>query len=231
MTKSIRYALRQTLPVLFGYLFLGFAFGIALAQAGYTWVWALGISLTVYAGSMQFVLVSLLSSGASLLTAATMTIVINSRHMFYGLSFLSRFRAMGARFPYMVFSLTDETYSLLCAAKYPAGIDANTADFCTALFDQLYWVAGCVLGALAGQLLPIDFTGIDFSMTALFVVLFIEQYKAQTHPLPAFLGLFCALGCLFVFGASHFIVPALCLCALLLCLFRRPIEAGRGERQ
>lgn len=147
MTKSIRYALRQTLPVLFGYLFLGFAFGISLAQAGYTWVWALGISLTVYAGSMQFVLVSLLSSGASLLTAATMTIVINSRHMFYGLSFLSRFRAMGARFPYMVFSLTDETYSLLCAAKYPAGIDANTADFCTALFDQLYWVAGCVLGA------------------------------------------------------------------------------------
>ncbi len=147
MTKSIRYALRQTLPVLFGYLFLGFAFGISLAQAGYTWLWALGISLTVYAGSMQFVLVSLLSSGASLLTAATMTIVINSRHMFYGLSFLSRFRAMGARLPYMVFSLTDETYSLLCAAKYPAGIDASTADFCTALFDQLYWVAGCVLGA------------------------------------------------------------------------------------
>lgn len=160
MTKSIRYALRQTLPVLFGYLFWGFAFGISLAQAGYTWVWALGISLTVYAGSMQLVLVSLLSSGASLLAAATMTIVINSRHMFYGLSFLSRFPAMGA---------------------------------------------------LTGQLLPVDFTGIDFSMTALFVVLFIEQYKAQTHPLPAFLGLSCALGCLFVFGASHFIVPALCL--------------------
>lgn len=149
---------RQTLPVLFGYLFWGFAFGISLAQAGYTWVWALGIGLTVYAGSMQFVLVSLLSSGASLLAAATMTIVITSRHMFYGLSFLSRFPAMGA---------------------------------------------------LTGQLLPVDFTGIDFSMTALFVVLFIEQYKAQIHPLPALLGLSCALDCLLVFGTSHFIVPAL----------------------
>lgn len=218
--KTLFFSLRQTLPVLLGYLFLGVAFGISLQQAGFAWPWALGISFFVYAGSMQFVMVSLLSSGAPLLTAGIMTLAINGRHLFYGLSFLSRFRKMGAKYPYMVFSLTDETYSLLCTCRYPADVDGRAADFLIALLDQCYWVAGSVLGSLAGQWIPLDFTGIDFSMTALFVVLLIEQCRNKKNLPLALIGLLCGLGCLLLFGASDFMIPALCACTALLCLCR-----------
>ena len=230
MKKILSFSFRQTLPILFGYIFLGIAFGISLQQAGFGWPWALGISLLLYAGSMQFVLVSLLSSGASLLTAGMVSLVLNSRQLFYGLSFLSRFRKMGAKYPYMVCSLTDETYSLLCTCNYPPDINSQTADFLISLLNHFYWVAGSVLGSLAGQWLPLDFTGIDFSMTALFVVLFLEQCKAQKQLLPALLGLSCGLFCLLLTGASNFMIPALCSCTAMLFLFRSRIEpSGEGK--
>ena len=229
--KAFFYSLRQTLPILFGYIFLGIAFGISLQQAGFCWLWALGISLLVYAGSMQFMLVSLLSSGASLLAAGVMTLAINSRHLFYGLSFLTRFRKMGAIYPYMVCSLTDETYSLLCTCCPPPDIDSRAADFLISLLDHFYWVAGSVLGSLAGQWIPLDFTGIDFSMTALFVVLLLEQCKVHRHLLPALIGLFCALICLLLIGASNFMIPALCVCTAMLLLFRSHIEPSEEEKK
>ena len=187
---EFRFALRQTAPVLCGYLFLGLAFGLLLQQAGYGWPWALLISGIVYAGSMQFVLVGLLGGGfASLASVALTTLSVNSRHLFYGLSFLDTFRQMGRAKPYMIFSLSDETYSLQCSVQIPEQLNANRVRLWISALDQGYWVAGSVTGAALGSVLPFDLTGIDFAMTALFVVIFVDQWRAAKSHLPAVAGL------------------------------------------
>lgn len=224
MRGTLRFAFKKSIPVLFGYIFLGLAFGLLLQQAGYNWVWALFISLFVYSGSMQFVLVSLLSAGSSLITAAIMTLVINFRYIFYGISFIGKFNDMGRRYPYMVFSLTDETYSLLCSLKYPKGIDEKQASFYISLFHHIYWVLGCVIGALVGQMVSLDFTGIDFSMTALFVVIFIEQWESYKCHIPAVIGLISSILFLILVGPGHFIIPSLIVSVLLLMLFKPAIS-------
>ncbi len=204
------FALKKSLPVLFGYLFLGSAFGIMLYDAGYNFIWAIFISLIVYAGSGQFLLVSLLSSAASVPTVAVMTLFINSRHMFYGLSFIDKFKKGGWRYPFMIFSLTDETYSVNTSfSTVPENVNETKARYLIGLFDHIYWILGSVVGSLAGQLIPIDFTGIDFSMTALFVVIFIDLIKDQTgrRKLVGAIGILCAVICLIIFGADNFLLP------------------------
>ena len=147
---------------------------ILLQDAGYNFWWAFLCSAVIYAGSMQFVLVSLLTGGAGLLNAAVMTLFINGRHIFYGLSFVEKYKKMGKACPYMIFSLTDETYSVLCGTKVPEGMDENKVFFWISLLDQSYWVLGSVLGALVGSRITFDSTGIDFSMTALFIVIVVD---------------------------------------------------------
>ncbi len=204
------FALKKSLPVLFGYLFLGSAFGIMLYDAGYNFIWAIFISLIVYAGSGQFLLVSLLSSAASIPTVAVMTLFINSRHMFYGLSFIDKFKKGGWRYPFMIFSLTDETYSVNTSfSTVPEHVNETKARYLIGLFDHIYWILGSVIGSLAGQLIPIDFTGIDFSMTALFVVIFIDLIRDQTgrRKIVGLIGILCAVICLIIFGADNFLLP------------------------
>ena len=218
--QTARFAFRQSLGVLFGYVFLGTAFGILLRQAGFGALWSLAFSGLVYAGSLQFVLAGFLAAPTALPTVALMSLFINARHLFYGLSFIERFRSMGKKRPYMIFSLTDETYSVLCGMdEVPAGVDKNGAMFLVALLDQLYWVAGSLLGTFAGGL-PLDFTGIDFSMTALFLVIFLEQWRGAKSHLPALLGLCCAGVFLLVLGADDFLLPALCTTVAVLLLAR-----------
>ena len=218
--QTARFAFRQSLGVLFGYVFLGTAFGILLRQAGFGALWSLAFSGLVYAGSLQFVLAGFLAAPTALPTVALMSLFINARHLFYGLSFIERFRSMGKKRPYMIFSLTDETYSVLCGMdEVPAGVDKNGAMFLVALLDQLYWVAGSLLGTFAGGL-PLDFTGIDFSMTALFLVIFLEQWRWAKSHLPALLGLCCAGVFLLVLGADNFLLPALCTTVAVLLLAR-----------
>lgn len=225
---TARFALRQSLGVLFGYVFLGTAFGILLRQAGFGALWALAFSGLVYAGSLQFVLAGFLAAPTALPTVALMSLFINARHLFYGLSFIERFRSMGKKRPYMIFSLTDETYSVLCGMdETPAGVDKNGAMFLAALLDQLYWVAGSLLGTLAGGL-PLDFTGIDFSMTALFLVIFLEQWRGAKSHLPALLGLGCGAAFLLALGPDHFLPPALCATVALLLLARPVLNRERG---
>lgn len=216
--------------MLCGYLFLGIAFGLLLQRAGYGWPWALCISLFVYSGALQFVLVGFLSGGASLLSVAVMALSLGSRHIFYGLSFLDKFREMGKKGLYMVFSLTDETYSLLCGTR-SFDADEKKLYFWMSLLNQLYWLAGSVLGAVAGGLLPLDLTGIDFAMTALFVVIFVEQWKSFSSHLPAVVGAVCGVASLLVFGAEGFVLPALAISVLLLAGCRgRVLRAERkGE--
>jgi len=222
MKKALKYAFVETIPVLCGYLFIGFAFGVMLRDAGYFPPWAFAASLTIYAGSGQYLLVSLLASGATLITTAAMTLLLNCRHIFYGLSFLETFNEMGLKKWYMVFSLTDETYSLLCSLKVPDGVDPNAMRFLVAILDQSYWIAGSVIGAIIGGVLPFDSTGIDFAMTALFIVIFIEQWLSSKNHIPSLMGL-CAAGVsLCLLGPDKFILPAmLAICVLLV--------AGKGR--
>ena len=216
---TLLFAFKKSLPVMFGYLFLGSAFGIMLYEAGYNWVWAVFTSIVVYAGSGQFVLVSLLSSGASIATTAMMSLFINSRHIIYGLSYIEKFKKGGWRYPFMIFGLTDETYSINTSfTTVPDNVNDVKARYFISLFDHIYWIIGSVIGSLAGQTIPIDFTGIDFSMTALFVVIFIDLFRKQNgrKKLVGIIGIVCALICLIIFGADKFLLPALILTVAVL---------------
>ena len=228
--RILKLAFPHTIPVMTGYLFLGAAFGILLQSKGYSWAWALLMSVFIYAGSMQFVTIQLLAGGAGLLNAVLMTLMVNARHLFYGLSMLGRFQEMGRKKPYMIFSLTDETFSLLCAAKAPPDVDEKRFFFFISLLDQLYWIAGSVAGAAAGSLLAFDPKGIDFVMTALFTVIFIDQWKGAKKHLPALTGVFVSLLCLLLFGPSVFMLPAMLLTAAVLIAFRKRMEGeGRAD--
>lgn len=232
-TKTLKFAFKQSLPVLFGYLFLGSAFGVMLFDAGYNWVWAIFISLFVYAGSGQFLLCSLISQNASIPTVAVMTLFINSRHLFYGLSFIDKFKAGGWRYPFMIFGLTDETYSVNTSIMtVDNDIDEPRARHLISFFDHCYWIIGSIIGSVAGQLIPIDFTGIDFSMTALFVVIFIDLIRGQKGRLrivgPA--GIVVAIICLAVFGADKFLLPALIAVVALLSATKGYFDKGSEVR-
>lgn len=217
--NTLIFALKKSLPVLFGYLFLGSAFGIMLYDAGYNFIWAVFISLIVYAGSGQFLLVALLSAGATIPTVAFMTLFLNSRHMFYGLSFIEKFKKGGWRYPFMIFSLTDETYSVNTSfSSVPEGVNEIKARYLLGMFNHIYWIIGSVTGSLAGQILPIDFTGIDFSMTALFVVIFIDLITEQKGRLKLVgpIGVASAVLCLIIFGADKFLLPTLIIIVVAL---------------
>ena len=219
MKKAFRPAFAVTIPVLCGYLFIGFAFGVMLRDAGFAPPWAFLSSLTIYAGSGQYLLVSLLAANASLVTVAVMTLLLNCRHIFYGLSFLETFHQMGRKKWYMIFSLTDETYSLLCSLNAPEGIDPNAMRFWIALLDHSYWIFGSVIGAVIGGVLPYDSTVIDFALTSLFTVIFVEQWMSARCHIPAFLGLGAAAISLAILGPDNFILPAMiAICVMLVAL-------------
>lgn len=215
-------AVAASLPVFFGYVFLGTAFGVTLAQAGFGPLWALACSAFVYGGSLQFVMVPMMAGSTPLLTVMLTAFMVQARHLFYGISYIARFRRMGRLCPYMVFSLTDETYSVFCSL--PEG-ESDGLLFRIALYDHLYWIAGSVLGAVLGTALPLDFTGIDFSMTALFVVICVEKgLDRKSRPALA-LGVGISMLMLFLLGPDRFLAPALAATAALLVL-TRPVKGG-----
>ena len=218
MTKStLRTAFLDTLPVMAGYVFLGFGFGILLHRSGYSAAWSLAMSLFIYAGSMQYMAVSLLTGGAGLLTAALTTLVVNARHLFYGISMVDAYKGAGCKKPYLIFALTDETYSLVSQNR-DAG---HNYCFLVSLFDQIYWVAGSVLGSLAGSLLPINFEGVEFALTALFVTIFVEQWLSTKNHLPALIGVTATAVCLLVFGNNIFLIPSMALIAGALLMTKK----------
>ena len=224
MKKAAKFALIKTIPIFLGYLFLGIAFGLLLQKSGLSVFWAFLISTLVYAGSMQFALVGILTGGLSYVTTAVMTLFINSRHAFYGLTFIERFKEMKKAYPYMVFSLTDETYSLLCSMARPADFtdrEWKQATFFVSLFDQCYWVLGSVLGAL---MIQFNTTGIEFVMTALFVVICVDQWKAARTHIPAMTGFICGALFLMLIRTSNFILPALAATVAILLFLRRTVE-------
>ena len=225
--KTVRAAFIKSLPVMGGYLILGTGFGILAWNNGYGLPWAFAMSLLMFAGSMQFVGVGLLAGGASVLTVILTTVMVNARHLFYSISMFGHYKNSGRYKPYLIFALTDETYSLLCDGQVPEGMDPDRFRFLVSLFNHSYWVLGSVLGSLAGSVLPFSAAGIEFSMTALFIASFTEQWIETKDHLPALTGLLGTLLCLLVFGPEGFLIPAMCLITLLLTLFRSTITAGR----
>lgn len=209
MSENVKEALKASVPVMMGYIVLGMAFGILLESKGYGVVYALCMSVFVYAGSMQFVAINLLTSGATLLSAAIMTLLINARHMVYGLSMIKKFENMGKYKPYMIFSLTDETYSLLVSSKAPKACDERKYLFLISFFDQCYWVAGSLVGSLLGSMLTINTAGLDFAMTALFVVIVLEQFLTTQKHIYTYIGFGISLICLLIFGSESFIIPSM----------------------
>ena len=222
--QIIKQAFYKSLPVLAGHVVLGIGFGILLRSAGYGVLWAFAMSAFIYAGSMQYVGVGLISGGASILTTAFTTIMVNARHLFYSISMIDRYKNAGKYKPYMIFALTDETYSLLCDGHAPAEGDPNQYRFFVSLFNQCYWVTGSVLGSMLGAVLPFSTRGIEFSMTALFIASFTEQWLTAHDHIPALTGLLGTLICLAIFGPENFLIPAMLLITLILTIIRKREE-------
>ena len=224
---TIKHAFLASLPVLAGYNVLGIGFGILLAAQGYSFWWSILMSVTIFAGSMQYVGVDLLAGGASILSTALMTLMVNARHLFYGVSMLEKYKDMGWRKPYMIFGLTDETYSILCTdPELPETVNRKNFDFLLTLMNQCYWVCGSFIGAFLGNTLEFNSKGVEFSMTALFVIIFVEQWeKAKSH-LPALWGLGITFLCLLIFGSDRFLIPSMVLITIGLLFIRRILEKG-----
>ncbi|MGN0734753.1 MAG: AzlC family ABC transporter permease [Anaerovoracaceae bacterium] len=237
--KEIKKAFIDTVPVMTGYLVLGIGFGIILKTKGFGVLWALAMSTVIYAGSMQFVAIDLMTGGASLAVTALTTLMVNARHLFYGISMVDRYKGAGQKKPYMIYALTDETYSLVC------GEDSKKADnpsstgtegevekarrhryyFTVSLLDQIYWVTGSVCGSLLGSIIPFNTEGIDFALTALFVTVFVEQWLSTDKHGPALAGLGASVLCLVIFGADNFLIPTMILITVVLTLMRKRLES------
>lgn len=227
MRRALKTALKDTLPVMTGYLVLGFGFGIIMKANGFGLLMAVAMSLFIYAGSMQYVAIGLFTGGVSLITAAITTLMVNARHIFYGISMLGKYKGTGAVKPYLIFALTDETYSLVCdTGNRVEEKDRRSYYLLVSLLDHSYWIAGTALGVLAGTLISFNTEGIDFALTALFLTVFLEQWLTAKKHLPAIIGVGATVLCLIIFGKDNFLIPAMLIIALLLCFYK---EGERNE--
>lgn len=223
ITKTtVKKAFINSLPVMAGYICLGIGFGVLLESNGYGFLWAILMSFTIYAGSMQYVAVDLLSGGATLIATALMTLMVNARHLFYAISMLENYKDVGKLKPLLAATLTDETYSLVCSKQLlPEGIDEKKYYFFLSLMNQFYWVAGSAIGGLVGAAITFNTTGIEFAMTSLFVLIFVEQWEGAKSHIPACIGVLCTLGCLLIFGTGSFLIPSMICITLALLIFRK----------
>lgn len=222
--KALSAAFPVTLPVLFGFVPLGIAFGLLMNAAGYNVFWAALMSLLVYAGSAQFMGVELLAATAPLPQVALMTLILNFRHLVYGLSMLEKYRGVGGSKPYLIFALPDETYAILSSGEVPQGLEPRDYYLAVSLLNQIYWVVGTILGGILGSALPINTQGADFAMTALFLVIALGQWEEKKNRPSALLGLGVALLSLLLFGPDRFLIPALALMILALLGFRSKLD-------
>ncbi len=219
--KAFYQTFLDTLPVLTGYVFLGIGFGILMYQAGFHAWWSIAMGLFIYAGSAQYMAVDLLAGGASALSMGVAIFLVNARHIFYGLSMIGAYKGTGKKKPYLIFSLTDETYSLVTQNDPPEGMKKSTYCLTVSALDHLYWVIGCALGGLAGSMIPVDLKGIEFVLTALFVTIFVEQWLSNKNHGPALIGVGVTLVSLLCVGSQYFLIPALVIITLTLAFWEK----------
>ena len=229
MMKTLRYAFARTLPIMAGYLVLGLGFGVLLQSKGYGVGWSLAMSTLIYAGSMQYVTIDLLAGGASLISAALMTLMVNARHLFYGISMLDKYKGTGWKKPYLIYAMCDETFSVNYTAEIPEGVDRGWFYFFVSLLDEFYWFLGATLGGILGGLLRFNTEGLDFVMTAMFVVIFMDQWLKEKHHFSAWIGLIASVACLLIFGADNFLIPTMICILVALTALRKPVEAKTQE--
>ena len=224
--RALRAAFPHTVPILTGFLFLGMTYGVYMASLGFSWIYPTLIALTIYAGSMEFVTANMLLGAFNPLQAFAMTLMVNARHLFYGLAMLDRFRGLGWKKLYLIFGMCDETFSVTCSTRAPEGVDEGWFMTFVTLLDQLYWVLGAALGGLCGALLTLNTEGLDFVMTAMFVVIFLENWLKEENHTSSLLGLGLPLVCLVLFGAQNFILPSMAAILLALTALRGRLEKG-----
>lgn len=214
--ENFRQAFRDTIPIFTGYLALGMGFGIILSTKGYSFIWAFVMAICIFAGSMQYIAIGLLTSGASLVSVAVTTFLVNARHIFYGISMLEKYKSAGKKAPYLIFALTDETYSLVCRQSLNSHPYKYQYYFTVSLLNHIYWILGCSVGSLVGSVIEFDVAGIDFTLTALFVTIFVEQWLSTDNHIPALVGLCSSLFCLLLFGQEIFLIPSMLMITLVL---------------
>ena len=227
--KAFRAALPYTLPICVGFLFLGMSYGFLMRSKGFSFVYPMLMSLFIFAGSMEFVTVNLLLSAFHPLSAFLLTLMVNARHLFYGISMLDKYQNCGWKKWYLIYGMCDESFSINCTVTPPADVDKGWFMFFVTLLNHIYWVAGATLGALLGYVIQFNTEGIEFVMTALFVVMFINQWEESKDHRPAGAGLLCSVVCLLVFGAENFILPAMALIAACFLIGRRLLAKGVGK--
>ncbi len=221
---TLKYSLRAIVPVILGYIPIGFAFGLMLSSAGFSFLNALSMSIFIYAGAAQILAVGLFSLNASLVEIAIVTFLVNSKHMFYGLSLFEKFKIMGKKKPYMIFSLTDETYALLVATKCPPDLSAKKVYFNIAFLNHCTWILGTAVGALLGSFMQFDTRGMDFALTALFLVILVEQWKSYKTKIPFIIGTFSAMIAWFFLGKQNILLFGSLFSIVFLILAKRRVE-------
>lgn len=230
--KTFIYSFKTSLPVMAGYLFLGIGFGILLQSKGYGPLWAFCMSLFIYAGSLQYVAVDLIGAGASLITASIMTVMVQIRHLFYGISMLDKYSKAGKYKYYCIYAMTDETFSLVCNPYLPKDIDRNAYYFYLSALNHSYWIIGGVIGNILGNFLPFSSRGIDFSMTSLFLIIMFTQWEENKDHKPVITGIVTTLICRIIFGPNNFLIPAMIIITIVLFALRRycDVEPNKNNK-
>ena len=227
--KAMRRAFPYTVPVLAGYLFIGAAFGVMFADQGYNVLWAVLMSVVVYAGSGQYLATNFFVPGISILQAVFLTLMVNIRHVFYGLSLVDRYNRFGRKRWYLIFGMTDETYSLICTTGVPEDVDEEKFLLSITLLNQLYWIVGTAIGSLTATVIAFDSTGIEFAMTALFIVMFMELWYRRSNRPAELIGMLSAVLCLALFGASNFVLPTMVLMVAVILLGRKKLDRTEAD--
>jgi 4-azaleucine resistance transporter AzlC len=222
--KALKAAIPHTIPIFAGFWFLGMAYGIYMNVSGFSFVYPLVMSIVIFGGSLEFVAVEMLLSPFAPIQTLIMALLIQARHLFYGISMLDKFKDMGWKKYYLIYGMCDETFSINYTAKIPDGVDKGWFMFFVTLLNQIYWVTGATTGGLIGSLIHFDTNGISFVMTAMFVVIFMEQWLKEKHHISAYIGLGASLLCLIIFGADSFMIPTMIMIVTLLAVFRKPLE-------
>lgn len=228
MKKALISAFPHTIPIFAGFWFLGMTYGIYMNVSGFSFWYPLIMSMVIFGGSLEFVAVSMLLSPYAPLQVFLMALMIQARHLFYGISMLDKFKGMGWKKPYLIFGMCDETFSINYTAEIPEDVDRGWFYFWVTLLDRFYWVSGATIGGILGSFLTFNTKGLDFVMTAMFVVIFMDQWLKEKHHVSAWVGLLSSVGCLVIFGADSFLVPTMICILVLLTALQKPLMQ-KGE--
>lgn len=226
--KAFLCAFPKTIPIMTGFLFLGMSYGIYMKVSGFSFVYPLCMSLVIFGGSLEFVTVSMLLGSFAPVQTFLMALMIQARHLFYGIALLEKYRGTGWKKPYLIFGMCDESFSINCSVQVPEDVDCGWFYFFVSLLNQSYWVCGATLGGILGSFISFNTEGLEFVMTAMFVVIFMEQWKKEKKHYTALIGVLASAGCLLLFGAESFLIPAMICILCFLTVFRKPIEKAGG---